>query len=117
MNVDMTKFIKIVKIKIKNIKEKVIKELKKINNKRVIEENGIIGVSGGVKYNIDDYKNNSNSINVVKGEGNNDNDKDNENENENENYKSNNVIDSNKSNFMGVSRGVCTATPGSQSKS
>lgn len=48
MNVDMTKLIKIVKIKIKNIKEKAIKELKKINNKRVIEENGIIGVSGGV---------------------------------------------------------------------
>lgn len=30
MNVDMTKLIKIVKIKIKNIKEKVIKELKNI---------------------------------------------------------------------------------------
>lgn len=64
-------------------------------------------MSRGVKYNIGDYKNTSNNINVVKGEGNND-DKD----NENDNYKSNNVIDSNKSNFIGVSGGVCTATPG-----
>lgn len=71
-------------------------------------------MSRDVKYNIDDYKNNSNSINIVKYKGNNDNDKDNksDNYNENDNYKSNNVIDSNKSNFIGVSRGVCTATPG-----
>ena len=32
-------------------------------------------------------------------------------------YESNNVIDSNKLNFIGVNRGVCTATPGSQGKS
>ena len=31
--------------------------------------------------------------------------------------KNNDVIDSNKSNFIGVSGGVCTATPGSQGKS
>ena len=43
-----------------------------------------------VKYNIDNYKNNSNSINVVKSKENNDNDKD----NKSDNYKSNNVIDS-----------------------
>ena len=30
-----------------------------------------IGVSRGVKYNIDDYKNNNNSINVVNSKGNN----------------------------------------------
>lgn len=67
-------------------------------------------MSGGVKYHINCYKDDSKSINVVKGEGNNDNDKDNE--NENDNYKSNNVIDSNKSNFIGMSGGVCTVTPG-----
>lgn len=28
-------------------------------------------MSGGVKYNIDDYKNNNNSINVINSKGNN----------------------------------------------
>lgn len=31
------------------------------------EKRHFIGVSGDVKYNIDDYKNNSNSINIIKG--------------------------------------------------
>lgn len=34
-----------------------------------------------------------------------------------EDYESNNVIYSNKLNFIGVSGGVCTATPGYQGKS
>ena len=72
-------------------------------------------MSGGVKYHIDCYKDDSKSVNIVKDNGNN-NDvdinkyDDNENENENDNKMR-------KRYFIGVSRGVCTATPGSQSKS
>ena len=70
-------------------------------------------MSSGVKYHIDCYKDDSKSVNIVKDNGNNndvDINKDDDNENENDNKMR-------KRYFIGVSGGVCTATPGSQSKS
>ena len=64
-------------------------------------------MSRGVKYHIDCYKDDSKSINIVKDNGNNndvDINKDDDNKNE-------------KRHFIDMSGGVCTATPGSQSKS
>lgn len=61
-----------------------------------------IDVSRGVKYNIDDYKNNNNNnnINVVNSKGNNEQNV----EDIGKDYENFEIID--------MSRGVCTATPG-----
>ena len=68
-------------------------------------------MSRGVKYHIDCYKDDSKSVNIVKDNGNNNNvdiNKYDDNENDNKNEKRH---------FIDMSRGVCTATPGSQGKS
>lgn len=65
----------------------------------------------GVKYHIDCYKDDSKNVNIIKdNENNNDVDINKDDNNENDNKMR-------KRYFIGVSGGVCTATPSSQSKS